>query len=88
MLIDSITQRFKYLDKFLNEKQKRLYVAAEALSIGRGGITAASKACGLSRVTVTAGCKELKNLNTDITPDFSIRKKGAGRKKLLILTRN
>jgi len=55
-----IAQRFQYLEGFLNERQKRLFLAAEALTLGRGGITAASKASGISRVTVTAGCNELK----------------------------
>lgn len=84
MTIANMTQRFNYLSKFLNERQKRLFAAAEALAIGRGGITAAAKACGLSRVTVTAGCKELKGnseSDTDVNIGSRTRRKGAGRKK-------
>lgn len=84
MTIANMTQRFNYLSRFLDERQKRLYAAAEALAMGRGGITAAATACGLSRVTVTAGCKELQgNLesNSDLDLGNRIRRKGAGRKK-------
>jgi hypothetical protein len=86
MTVDDITQRFKHLGPFLDERQKRLFAAAEALAMGRGGITAASKACGISRVTVTAGCKELNSPSaheSEFSPDHRIRRKGGGRKKTI-----
>lgn len=36
-----IKKRFEFLAPLLNERQLRLYVAAEALVLGRGGITGA-----------------------------------------------
>ena len=65
------------LPKF-NEKQRRQYLAIEALRIGYGGITTVSKDSGVSRVTITAGIKEIR---AGISDEGRIRKKGAGRKK-------
>lgn len=62
----------------LNEKQRRQYLATEALRIGYGGITAVSQDSGVSRVTITAGIKEIRS---GISDEGRIRKKGAGRKK-------
>ena len=83
----NIAQRFSYLKKFLDERQKRLYLAAEALTLGRGGITAASKASGVSRVTITSGCKELESgaLEQESATGTvqRVRSVGGGRKKTL-----
>jgi transposase len=78
------------ISPLLDERQRRLYVAAEALAIGRGGITLVSQACGVSRVTITAGCKELASLGTDSAADMSkggnrTRKTGGGRKRTVDL---
>lgn len=62
----------------LNEKQRRQYLATEALRIGYGGISTVSKNAGISRVTITAGIKELQS---GVLDDGRIRKLGAGRKK-------
>ena len=63
----------------LNEKQQRLYLGSEAMSLGHGGITEVAAASGVSRVTITKGINELKENN--ILPLEAIRKKGGGRKK-------
>jgi transposase len=85
MTKEMISKRFQYLAPLLDEKQLRLYVAAEALVLGRGGITLASQATGVSRPTITMGCKELLEQGaTKITPGVAsarIRKIGGGRKK-------
>jgi hypothetical protein len=36
----------------LNERQRRLYLATEAKSIGYGGVTRVSRISGISRVTI------------------------------------
>jgi hypothetical protein len=43
----------------LDERLRRQWAAAEARSLGWGGVTAVSRATGLSRVTITAGLAEL-----------------------------
>ena len=44
----------------LNEKQRRLFLAAEAKALGRGGISRVARATGVSRVTIYKALKEIK----------------------------
>ena len=53
-----------------------MLAATEALRIGYGGITQVAAACGLSRVTITKGIRELSE--TPLPPE-RIRRPGAGR---------
>lgn len=80
-----IKKRFELLKPLLNERQLRLYVAAEALVLGRGGISLTSQATGVSRPTITVGCKELLEQEaSEPAGRFApvrIRKKGGGRKR-------
>jgi transposase len=82
-----IKKRFELLAPLLNERQLRLYVAAEALVLGRGGISVASQATGISRPTITIGCKELLDQEAKEAPASSravrARKKGGGRKRTI-----
>jgi hypothetical protein len=86
---EMIKKRFKLLAPLLDERQIRLYVAAEALVHGRGGISLASHATGISRPTISAGCKELLELDTaKPTPSATtgrVRKTGGGRKRAIDL---
>ena len=45
----------------LNERDRRLAMATEAKSWGRGGITAVHQATGSSRSTIRRGLNELDN---------------------------
>jgi hypothetical protein len=83
MIKEMISKRFKHLAPLLDEKQLRLYVATEALVIGRGGISLASQATGVSRPTITAGCKELleQEATKRIPATARVRKIGGGRKR-------
>jgi len=63
----------------LDERGRRMVAASEALRIGRGGISQVSRACGLSRVTITKGIAEL---DKEPLPEGRIRRPGAGRPKL------
>ncbi|MDA8139895.1 MAG: ISAzo13 family transposase [Desulfobacteraceae bacterium] len=80
-----IKKRFELMAPLLNERQLRLFVAAEALALGRGGISLASQATGVSRPTITMGCKELLDQEANESAKNSlavrVRKKGAGRKR-------
>ena len=55
-----IQQRFKAMEPFLNERTRRLFVASEAIVVGRGGITLLSKISGLTGNTIMLGIKEIK----------------------------
>jgi len=80
-----ISEKYESLKPFLNEQNKRLFAAAEANSLGEGGISIVSRATGLSRDTISKGCKELESgtIGTSETPipDGKIRASGGGRKK-------
>lgn len=83
--IEKIKERFKLLSWALDERTKRLLAAAEAKTLGRGGITHVAQATGLSRMTIYAGLKELKEQSEEKKdiPRKNIRKPGGGRKKVL-----
>ena len=54
-----IRARFAAVSPGLNERSRRLLVAAEAKTAGYGGIAAASRATGLARSTIGRGLKDL-----------------------------
>lgn len=53
-----IHTRFKMLAAFLNERTRRLFTAAEAAALGRGGIATVARATGVSRRAIAAGLAE------------------------------
>ena len=63
----------------LNERQRRILIAAEARALGRGGIQSLSRITGVSRQTIYSGLEDLDNKNND---NNRIRRVGAGRKKI------
>jgi hypothetical protein len=80
--MDSLTgvrRRFAELEKVLDERSRRLLVAAEAKAWGAGGISAVSQATGVSRPVIRQGLKELGQ--PPASPDGRIRRPGGGRKK-------
>ena len=68
----------------LNERQRRLVVAAEAISIGYGGIKMTSKITGISIPTIRRGIRELSSKDKSVKQ--GIRGEGAGRKKIMETT--
>jgi hypothetical protein len=79
----SIRSRFRSMKSSLNEKTRRLFAAAEAKDLGRGGVTAVSRATGVSRRAIYVGLREIKKkpiFHSD--GRLRIRQPGAGRKKL------
>jgi transposase len=70
-------ERITAMMPILNEKQRRLFLASEAKSYGRGGISEVSRVSGVSRTTIRVGLAELES-GEDI--DISrVRKPGGGR---------
>ena len=59
-IIQEIKARHDLLVGELGEKQYRLYLAAEAKSVGWGGTSKVAEATGASRNTIAAGLKELE----------------------------
>jgi len=64
----------------LNERDRRLALATEAKSWGRGGISAVHEATGVSKATIRRGKMELDNEPTE-HPSDRVRAPGGGRKK-------
>ena len=71
----------------LNESQKRRYLAAEAISLGHGGITEISAISGMHRNTISAGIQEIRdgktNIQEPVNNNTRIRAPGGGRKSVL-----
>ena len=87
-ILDSMEQqevikaRFARVAKMLDERARRAVAASEALAIGWGGITAVSRATGLSRTVIQNGIKELAGTRPGAAPG-RIRRPGGGRKKTM-----
>jgi hypothetical protein len=80
-----LKEKYERLRSLLNERQRRLWAATEALALGRGGIARASEATGLSRMTVRAGVRELRQRERQPEQTLAadrVRRPGGGRRPL------
>lgn len=78
-----IKVRYDALRPALDERARRLLLAAESQAFGPGGISAVSKTTGVSRRVIRQGLAELKE-PAAIAPG-RIRREGGGRKKAIAL---
>jgi hypothetical protein len=76
-----LKRKFVQLWPHLNERARRMVAAEEAVRLGRGGISLVSRACGLSRVTIT---KAIGELDAEPLPAGRVRRPGAGRRRLAV----
>jgi hypothetical protein len=74
-----LASKFALIWPHLNERARRMMAATEARQIGRGGISIVSHACGLSRVTIAKGIRELDE--PPLEPG-RVRRAGGGRWRL------
>ena len=78
-------RRFALLSPYLDERQQRLLLAAEAKELGRGGVTALSGATGAARTRIQAGLAELAGqAGPSALPSGRTRRQGAARKKATV----
>lgn len=80
-----VKQRYASLKGTLTERSRRLFAGSEALALGYGGISAVSRATGLSIKTVSRGKKECQAIEEGQKPDLQptrSRHAGGGRKKV------
>jgi len=77
-----LVAKFAVLLPQLDERQRRLLLGAEAIALGRGGVTAVAAAAGVSRPTVTRGVAEAKAGVVSPAVAGRVRKPGGGRKPL------
>lgn len=77
-------ERVRTVLQVLDERQKRLYLAAEAKSLGYGGISEISNITGVNRNTIKAGEADynavLNGTSDMIGGSYRVRKAGGGRK--------
>lgn len=73
-------ERIKTMMPFLNEKQRRIFLASEALSYGYGGISKVSGISGVSIPTIRRGIKEIQS--GQVIENGRVRKAGGGRKSV------
>jgi len=78
-----IREKFEALSGYLSEAGLRIWVAAEAKVLGRGGISAVARATGISRTTIYSGLADLSSteLRRPRQQPGRVRAKGGGRKK-------
>jgi hypothetical protein len=81
--IAAIEKKYEALAPLLHEKARRHWAAAEALALGRGGISLVAAATGLARPTIRQGVRELQAADTFPATagatDGRVRRPGGGR---------
>lgn len=91
----TLTNKINDFLPYLNERQKRIYLASESKQLGHGGIGVVAKISGMNRNTIARGKTELENQNNakeGLTEEIiaeeastvktRIRKPGGGRKPI------
>ena len=73
--VRALQEQINRLWPHLDERARRLFAASEARRLGRGGISVVSRACGLSRVTIT---KAMHELDEAPLPPGRVRRVGGG----------
>src|SRR5271168_3876476 len=71
-----IRSRFEAMGARLDERERRLFCAAEARSVGYGGVSAVARATGVARRTIDRGLRDLDAIGP-ASP--KIRRSGGGR---------
>jgi len=74
-----IAEKLAIVLPHLNEKQRRLLIAAEARTLGWGGISKVAQATGVSRVTIHKALAEIESKKIIAE---RVRKPGGGRKDI------
>jgi len=82
-IVQWIESKYVRLSQELSERSRRCWAAVEAVSLGRGGISAVSAATGLAHSTIRRGIQELNSGETP--PPARQRRSGAGRKKVVVV---
>ena len=77
---DSLQKRNAAMLPHLDERQRRLFAAAEAKAAGYGGIAAVSRVTRIAASTIGRGLKDIEALDS-LAPG-RVRRPGGGRKSL------
>jgi len=63
--VDDIKAKYEAIKHSMHERGRRLWAAAEAISIGWGGVKAVHEATGIAQSTICAGKRELEEGHPD-----------------------
>jgi hypothetical protein len=80
-IMAQVRQRFTLGCEGLDERGRRQVAAAEALTIGWGGVKLVAAATGVARGSITLGLKELRG-QVPLAPEGRSRRPGGGRKAI------
>jgi hypothetical protein len=78
--LPALTARLRTIWPLPDERMRRLTAANEAQAWGTGGVSAVSRACGLSRRVIRTGLDELAEGHA--LPSGRVRRAGGGRKRV------
>jgi hypothetical protein len=74
--VGMLARKFQVLFPYLDERQRRLLMGAEARGMGHGGIRVVARAAGVAEGTVSRGVSELE---AGGAPSGRVRRPGGGR---------
>jgi hypothetical protein len=81
-VLEAVRTKFQLLEPLMTERLRRQWAATEAESLGRGGVNLVAQATGLSRTTIWAGRRELRqriDRPQDVLTPERVRAPGGGR---------
>lgn len=83
-IIQQVRTKYETLSFVMDERARRYWAATEATALGWGGIAAVAQATGLSRNTILAGLKEIRQPQNrqSLGGSARVRRAGGGRKPL------
>jgi len=55
-----LTAKFQSVWPLLDERTRRLMAASEAMALGYGGVSLVHRACGLSRLAIANGIRDIE----------------------------
>lgn len=77
---EMIEQRYALISPFLDERQRRLYLAAETKVIGYGSVSTVSRMTGVSRRAISAGYEDFGQAKEKLS-NGRIRRESGGCKR-------
>ena len=82
-IIAKISSKFRSLEPYMDERMRRQWAACEVQTLGRGGLSAVSRALGMSVNTIHKGLRELaaRKDNPQAPVEVRLRRPGGGRKR-------
>jgi transposase len=81
--VASVREKYKLLSATMTERLRRHWAATEALALPRGGISLVAVATGLSRTTIMAGIRELRQPTAEPMRDSQRSRRPGGGRHLL-----